>query len=684
MKMITIKIKIAIKLGFSHNYTLDIKSQIVYNKILYTYFILLGLIPNLSAMIKKLLSLSLVSILLLSACAPEEKNPSLPALPPTVKTLDLSQKPQYQINEVGTIKATQEVELVAKMAGNIEQLTVKVGETVRNGQTIALIDSEEKNNSATVNYQNAQLQLSNARQTLDENQANNQDTVQRAQLRIQSLQTNIARLERNLQDQITQNKNSRTSIDLQIETAQKNADNAVTIYQNLVAKLEQSEKDLLNSTETSIEAIMVDLESNFTAAENILNPSRIQYFTVSLLNQGIGAANSILRSETVNKYQAYKNKYIKSKEDYKAALPISEENVQQIIDRVKTDLNELRLFLADVRLLLNSSVPDNNLTQAQIDGYLAAISAAEGMILGDLAKADGLAQSIAAFKLDRTSQIANAQNSQVIAQNQLSEAKNALVKFQTDSQAAIKDMETQIQQSKNDLDSAQADLDSAKRTAAIQNSGKNLEISTLTNQLKLAENALTNGKIVSTINGVVSTLEVEVGDYVAPGTPLGKIIQSEQVKVVFYVSKENINSMFIGQNFNFKTAEGSQEFKGYVSKISPTADPQNKKIMIEGVVENKGFVLKPEMLINLQMDLSEKIFDEKKVYVPMNSIIFNQNTEHVYVVKNNMAVKKDIEIGSVFGAWVEILSGLEKNDVLIVEGQRNLPPNGDVKITVTQ
>ena len=350
--------------------------------------------------------------------------------------------------------------------------------------------------------------------------------------------------------------------------------------------------------------------------------------------------------------------------------------------------------------------------------------------MAEFSKLDNFTQSIAGFKLDRISQLAVAENNVTVANNQLADSNNGLVNFYTTSDGSLKDLEVQIQQTNLDLLSAQADLDSAGRNAQIQTSAKDLEIMTLNNQVLLAQNSLQNNQVASSINGVLSELAVDEGDYVSPGTYIGKIIQRDKVKIVFYLSEINAKRIQLGQEFNFTLSEGEPEiFVGTVSKIAPSVDPINKKVRVEGTIDNNDFELKPETFINLSIDLSERTFDTNKVYIPMNSVIFGQNEQHVYVAEDELrlepnsllkqafqtwldplkdhqiapnfnqlilnpgsefviggdiAIRKNIEIGRTFDTWVEVVEGLSLEDKVIVEGQRNLPPRGDVRVNIIQ
>ena len=90
------------------------------------------------------------------------------------------------------------------------------------------------------------------------------------------------------------------------------------------------------------------------------------------------------------------------------------------------------------------------------------------------------------------------------------------------------------------------------------------------------------------------------------------------------------------------------------------------------------------MLVNLSLDVSTATFDPARIYVPMNAVIFAQNDRYVYVVENGQAERRKIDVGEVYGNWIEVTQGLAKTDELIVEGQRNLPPSGGIAVNVIQ
>ena len=124
----------------------------------------------------------------------------------------------------------------------------------------------------------------------------------------------------------------------------------------------------------------------------------------------------------------------------------------------------------------------------------------------------------------------------------------------------------------------------------------------------------------------------------------------------------------------------SAEIEGFVQKIAPAVDSVSKKMQVEAVVKNENFALKPETFVNVRLDVSDAVFDAAKLYIPLNSILVGQNEQHVFVLEDDVARKRKVEIGDITDKWVEIKTGLSKTDLLISAGQRNVEDGERVEV----
>lgn len=633
----------------------------------------------------KIVLISSVALILLvlvglKGCGNGEEEVVVDKPVPQVEVMDLNGVPEYVISEVGTIKPTQEIEIISKASGTVNQLTVTLGDNVKEGDVLGVIDYGDYNNAAQINLDTAHNQLNTARSNLDEVQISSQNTVSQAENVVDSLESTLEKLKRNLKELEETNATTKTTLKNALANAQTNVDNAQISYDNIISSFDQSWDDYYEGVETSLDSIIVNAESYNQFATTVLNPYNNSTVTTSNLPSGLGVYDSSQRNDAVNMYNDYDSKIADAQAFYDSNLPVNDENIDDVVDEFKEFVDYSRDFVSELSTLLNNSTAGTGLTSSALDSYKASISTYEGVVLGDVNSINSLNQSYQTLQLNETTQSATASNSLTVANNQLNDAENALTNFETTGESSIKDLEVQIELTEKDLDSANSSVDSAKRNKDLSVSNQNLQINTYENQVRLAQDSLENNKITTSIDGAVSELHIDEGDYVSVGTLVAKVIQHEQVKVVFYVSKDIANKLAINNQIAFEvTNNGSRDFVGVISKISPSADPISKKIKIEAITSNDDLYLKPEMFVDVMINISETTFDPNRVYIPLNSVIVGQNEQFVFVVKDDKAMKKVIEMGEIFDKWVEITDGLAGSDLIVVEGHRNLQEGEEVQ-----
>ena len=116
---------------------------------------------------------------------------------------------------------------------------------------------------------------------------------------------------------------------------------------------------------------------------------------------------------------------------------------------------------------------------------------------------------------------------------------------------------------------------------------------------------------------------------------------------------------------------------GSVSVIDPLIDAKTRTFKVIGIIDNKSKLLKPGMMINLKL-----LFNKRNAMLLRENSVFNlDNLSYVYVVNNeNKIFKKQIEIGSKLDGMVEILNGIDPNDLVVYEGINKIRDGSTVKI----
>jgi membrane fusion protein (multidrug efflux system) len=196
--------------------------------------------------------------------------------------------------------------------------------------------------------------------------------------------------------------------------------------------------------------------------------------------------------------------------------------------------------------------------------------------------------------------------------------------------------------------------------------------------LRVAETNLDRTSVRAPMSGVVNELVKERGEFVSPGDTVAQIVAVDRVKVAIQIPEKDIR--FIRPGMTIRVAVDSLEgrdFAGKVTYISEIADTVTRTTPIELTLDNAGGALHAGMIVRCR--ISRRTLSDV-VMIPLASVIPLENGRVVYVVEEGKAQRREVTLGMIRGTEVQILQGLDANDLLIVTGQRLVGPGQQVNI----
>ena len=184
--------------------------------------------------------------------------------------------------------------------------------------------------------------------------------------------------------------------------------------------------------------------------------------------------------------------------------------------------------------------------------------------------------------------------------------------------------------------------------------------------------------IVSPIDGIVLSRDVEMGDAVSSILVLGSsatlvmtLGDTSEVYVKGKVDESDIGKVYLGQRARIKVESFKDKtFEGKVTKISPMGVEKDNVTTFEVRVsiQNPGGELKAEMTAN-----AEVILDEHKnvLQIPEGAIIYDKDKKASVEVPDPKGKdgkdKVAVNIGISNGAKTEVLSGLKEGQEVVLQ-----------------
>jgi membrane fusion protein (multidrug efflux system) len=194
-----------------------------------------------------------------------------------------------------------------------------------------------------------------------------------------------------------------------------------------------------------------------------------------------------------------------------------------------------------------------------------------------------------------------------------------------------------------------------------------------------------SARITAPFAGVISGRYLDEGEVftlmpTGTGSPaVFELIQMDPVKIVINVAERERPSVSPGLVASV-TVDGfpGNVFRGKVERVDPAFDPMTRTSSSEVVVPNPDELLRPGMFADVELTLGER----SVLLVSRDAIVRQEGTGvfYVYVVENQTAHRRELELGQSFGQDVEVLRGLTEGDEVVTAGRYRLQDGTAVRV----
>ncbi len=223
----------------------------------------------------------------------------------------------------------------------------------------------------------------------------------------------------------------------------------------------------------------------------------------------------------------------------------------------------------------------------------------------------------------------------------------------------------------SDTDLKTAELELEKATAKVEL--VKAEIATVETKLK-------KRVLKAPISGVIAERHADVGSVMMPGS--NRVLDLIQCRYAF-AEVELGERMFplvrTGQRAKVHVdALAGKVFYGGIVLIGHRIDKKHRTFTVKIRIDNPDLELRPGMFARAEILLPK---DLKSVRIPRTALIVSESDGgSVMVVKNGIALKRKVTVGSVTDDTVQIVAGLRRGDLVIVEGQGSVADLEEVSV----
>ncbi len=178
-------------------------------------------------------------------------------------------------------------------------------------------------------------------------------------------------------------------------------------------------------------------------------------------------------------------------------------------------------------------------------------------------------------------------------------------------------------------------------------------------------------------DGVVVNRYVEVGQLVGSGTPIARIINPYTLKLAGAVSEREVGYVQVDAPVRVALDGTDAVAKGLVHWVGFEANPTTGKFPVEVYIDNRDLSVRPGVVGRARIQKAEHT---DVVAIPRDAIVDGPEGPSVFVVKDDRAHFRPVELGMDQGLMVIATDGLTVGDRIVVRGQRDLTDGALIEI----
>jgi RND family efflux transporter MFP subunit len=266
------------------------------------------------------------------------------------------------------------------------------------------------------------------------------------------------------------------------------------------------------------------------------------------------------------------------------------------------------------------------------------------------------------------------------------------------------EVDQQLQQAQADLDTAQANLNIAKITASrwqdlvstgsVSQQETDQAVSNLSAVKAGAESSAANVRRLEQLQSFEKVYAPFDGIITARNTDIGALIDAganTQPRELFHIAAIRTLRLYVAVPEVYSRAARAgaqaaltldefpgQTFHGTLVRNANSIDIASRTLLVEVDVDNPAGQLLPGAYVFVHLKLPD---ETRSVTIPSNTLIFRKEGLQVGLIRDGKAELVPVKISRDYGNSVEIVSGLQPTDAVIVDPSDSLVAGMPVRMT---
>lgn len=195
------------------------------------------------------------------------------------------------------------------------------------------------------------------------------------------------------------------------------------------------------------------------------------------------------------------------------------------------------------------------------------------------------------------------------------------------------------------------------------------QVKVLQARIERVEAEIEKRRIRAPFGGTIGLRYVSPGSYLSPGQRIASLRDLSPIKVDLSVPARYASRLHVGDLIRFNIEGTDRTFRAEIYAVEPSVAEDTRAVQIRARVPNRDRVLRPGAFADVEVVFEE--FTDALV-VPAIAVMPERNRRRVYVAHRGTAEPRIVRTGIRTDSTVQITSGLQMQDTVLVSGLQSV------------
>lgn len=204
-----------------------------------------------------------------------------------------------------------------------------------------------------------------------------------------------------------------------------------------------------------------------------------------------------------------------------------------------------------------------------------------------------------------------------------------------------------------------------------------LQVRTLKADIGILKTSIEKTLVRAPFSGKLGLKNISVGAYVTPASLITTIQQTQNLKIDFHLPEKYAQGLKPGASVSFRTTGSNTSYPARVTAMAPGLTESNRTLNYRAVVSSNDPALMPGVFTTVTIPLAEK---PQALMLPAQAVIPQARGKRVIRYKNGKAEFTEVMTGTRTADQVEVISGLNAGDTIVMSGLMSIRPNATIQL----